>query len=167
MTPEASLCWECGRGGDLHQHHVVPRSRGGTRTVPLCEDCHGKAHHRVRRMSTSRLTRDAMAHKRARGEYTGGRLPYGWSLAGDGVSLVPNEAERAIVAEGRRLRGAGLSLRAVGAELEALGLLPRSGGRWHAETVKAALGANVAEAATSPRPPQASQPRAGLRSRPG
>jgi 5-methylcytosine-specific restriction endonuclease McrA len=27
-----------------HQHHVVPRSLGGVATVPLCHDCHGKAH---------------------------------------------------------------------------------------------------------------------------
>lgn len=36
-------CFECGRDAH-HQHHVVPRSRGGTKTVPLCVDCHSKAH---------------------------------------------------------------------------------------------------------------------------
>jgi hypothetical protein len=25
-------------------HHVVPRSKGGTKTIPLCEKCHGIVH---------------------------------------------------------------------------------------------------------------------------
>ena len=33
---------------ELHQHHIVPRSRGGldteTNLIALCTDCHGKAH---------------------------------------------------------------------------------------------------------------------------
>lgn len=37
------LCFECD-GPAAHQHHVVPRARGGTRTVPLCGECHAKAH---------------------------------------------------------------------------------------------------------------------------
>jgi len=36
-------CFECDSKAD-HAHHVVPHSRGGTRTIPLCEGCHGKAH---------------------------------------------------------------------------------------------------------------------------
>jgi 5-methylcytosine-specific restriction endonuclease McrA len=38
-------CFECGAPA-AHQHHVVPRSLGGTKTVPLCEGCHGKVHGR-------------------------------------------------------------------------------------------------------------------------
>lgn len=39
-------CFECRLIGQCHQHHVVPRSRGGTRMVLLCERCHGKVHDR-------------------------------------------------------------------------------------------------------------------------
>lgn len=40
-------CWECELETDeIHHHHVIPRSRGGKKTVPLCLNCHGKAHHR-------------------------------------------------------------------------------------------------------------------------
>lgn len=36
-------CFEC--GGEAHNdHHVVPKIRGGTKTVPLCTACHYKAH---------------------------------------------------------------------------------------------------------------------------
>ena len=37
-------CFECGSPGPLHDHHVIPQCLGGTKTVPLCEVCHGKIH---------------------------------------------------------------------------------------------------------------------------
>ena len=55
-------CWECGvETEEIHDHHVVPRSRGGTKTVPICGACHAKAHHRNRNMTTSALIKTAMA----------------------------------------------------------------------------------------------------------
>ena len=36
-------CFECGNPAH-HAHHVVPKSMGGTRTIPLCHECHGKIH---------------------------------------------------------------------------------------------------------------------------
>ena len=89
-------------------------------------------------------TAAAMAHKADRGEYTGGEAPYGWRVAADGVNLEPNEGEQRVMRAAADLRRAGLSLRKVGAELEARGLLPRSGRRWHAKTVRALLSAKVA-----------------------
>lgn len=80
-------------------------------------------------------TTTAMQYKRARREYTGGVVPYGWRVAEDGTALEAHAVEQAIMREGHELRAAGLSLRAVGTRLEASGLLPRSGRRWHAKTV--------------------------------
>ncbi len=40
---EKGVCFDCGRPA-VHNHHVVPKSLGGIRTVPLCEVCHDKAH---------------------------------------------------------------------------------------------------------------------------
>jgi len=37
-------CLECKSTKDIHQHHVIPRIMGGTVTVPLCAECHGKIH---------------------------------------------------------------------------------------------------------------------------
>lgn len=84
-------------------------------------------------------TAAAMRWKREAGEYTGGEVRYGYRLAADGRTLEADDAEQAVVAAAVELRAAGLSLRAVGAELAARGLLPRTGKRWHAETVKAVL----------------------------
>ncbi len=39
-------CFECETTEDLQEHHVVPRSRAGTKTVTLCYQCHMKAHGR-------------------------------------------------------------------------------------------------------------------------
>lgn len=38
-------CFECGNTAH-HNHHVIPKSLGGTKTIPLCESCHGKVHDR-------------------------------------------------------------------------------------------------------------------------
>ncbi len=96
------------------------------------------------REATGERTSAALAHKRANHEYTGGRLPYGWTLDEDGVTLLPHAGEQRVVRAARTLREAGLSLRKVGAALAERGLLPRSGGSWHAKTVRDLLGAELA-----------------------
>jgi len=96
------------------------------------------------REATGERTAAAMAHKRAQGEYTGGRVPYGWSLAADGVRLEVNPSEQAVIRAARQLRAAGLSLRKVAAELESRGFLPRSGRGWHAQQIKQTLAAQIA-----------------------
>jgi len=88
------------------------------------------------REATGERTSAALAHKKRQGEYTGGRVPYGWSVAADGVNLVAVESEQAVIREARALRAAGLSLRAVAAELEAAGLCTRKGGRWAPTQIK-------------------------------
>jgi DNA invertase Pin-like site-specific DNA recombinase len=79
-------------------------------------------------------TRSALAVKRARGERTGS-VPYGYRLAADGRSLEADPGEARAVALVRELRAEGLTLRAIGARLEAAGYVPRGGGKWHPDTV--------------------------------
>ena len=67
----------------------------------------------------------AIRHKQAKGEYIGGGAPYGWQL--DAGELVEVPAEQAVVVEAKRLKDAGLSLRAIAAELAAAGHLARTG----------------------------------------
>lgn len=63
-----SECFECGATEDLQQHHVVPKSRGGTKTIPLCTQCHGKAHGRdLKGLEHSRLTKEGIERARQRG----------------------------------------------------------------------------------------------------
>jgi len=86
----------------------------------------------------------AMRRKQQRREYTGGHCPYGWTVDADGTHLTVNPDEQNVIAAAKRLREAGLSLAKIGQELERQGMLPRSGGRWHAKTVRDLLKAEVA-----------------------
>jgi site-specific DNA recombinase len=72
-------------------------------------------------------TSAAMQHKARNGEYTGGRPPYGSQLAADGIHLAPHDGEQLVIAAVRELRSAGLSLRAIAAELGKRSLLSRKG----------------------------------------
>ena len=113
-------CWECEiETEDIHHHHPVPRVRGGTKTIPLCESCHGKAHHRRKNMSTSALTKEGLAAKKERsaldGSWAGGHPPAGFTVNGDGF-LCPNDDYPLIVKAGA-LRLDGLSIRKTAAAL--------------------------------------------------
>jgi hypothetical protein len=48
------ICFECGNIA-TENHHIVPKSLGGTKTVPLCSTCHMKVHdlHMTRRVDNS------------------------------------------------------------------------------------------------------------------
>ena len=62
-------CYECGSKEDVQQHHVVAKSRGGTKTFPLCGYCHRVGAHGMKSYSGdhSRLTKEGHARKRATG----------------------------------------------------------------------------------------------------
>jgi hypothetical protein len=40
------MCFECGSTNGIHYHHIIPRSLGGNKTIPLCNVCHSKVHDR-------------------------------------------------------------------------------------------------------------------------
>ena len=57
-------CFECGEL-TTGRHHVVPRSKGGTKTVPLCLSCHRKVHEKE--ITHIELLRSGMEKARASG----------------------------------------------------------------------------------------------------
>jgi DNA invertase Pin-like site-specific DNA recombinase len=85
-------------------------------------------------------TRAALALKRSRGERTGG-IPYGYRLAADGVHLEPCRTEQRVLRMVRRYHGRGFTLRRIAARLQARGMLPRSGTRWHPQTIASIVAA--------------------------
>lgn len=89
-------------------------------------------------------TKTALATKKRRGERVGS-IPYGYSLAADGIHLECNETEQRIVSLVVEYRTEGLSLRAVGDRLASRGILPRSGRAWNPKTVSSILRAQAAE----------------------
>ena len=63
---EKMVCFECGCDGEIHNHHVVPKILGGTKTVPLCPRCHGKVHE-VDFLNHKRLTKEGLVNAKKRG----------------------------------------------------------------------------------------------------
>lgn len=79
-------------------------------------------------------TRDAMHHKRSKGERVG-NIPYGCRLAADGVHVEDDPGEQEVVAEIRRLRGTGMPLRGIAAALNHRAYRTRRGTAWRLESV--------------------------------
>ena len=76
-----------------------------------------------------------MAHKRRNGERVSHEIPLGYDLAGDGVLLIENREEKAVIDRIVELRNEGLSSRRIIVELDARGIQPKRGGRWHPKVV--------------------------------
>lgn len=83
-------------------------------------------------------TRSALAVKRARGEKTGGDVPFGYCLDDDGRTLRPDPAEARVVDLVRELRADGFTMRGIVARLNDDGV-PARGARWHLRTVERLL----------------------------
>lgn len=79
-------------------------------------------------------TKAALAVKSKRGERVGA-VPLGKRLADGGKLLVLDADESRAVELVRELRAAGLSLRAIAAELDTRGMRTRNGKPWHAQQV--------------------------------
>jgi len=132
-------CFNCGAPSS-HQHHVVPRSLGGVATVPLCHDCHGKAHGKASGFrDTSELTRKALATIKASGVQLGG-APFGWEYSDriDSVGhrmLTPVPYQQALRSRILALHAAGRSSRKIAAILNNDGAIPNTGTQWHSKTV--------------------------------
>ena len=85
------------------------------------------------RDTISERTRDALHLKIVKNERAG-QVPYGWTLAGDGKTLLENEREQRAIALISELRKKGYSFRAICRELEKEGHQP-VGKSWHPQTV--------------------------------
>jgi DNA invertase Pin-like site-specific DNA recombinase len=83
-------------------------------------------------------TREALQLKKQRGEYTGGKVPFGKQLADDGIHLEDNPAEQRALELIRELRNEGHTLADVADELNRRGVPRRNGNDWHAMAVSRA-----------------------------
>ena len=81
-------------------------------------------------------TRSAMAVKRANGQRVGA-VPYGHGLAGDGATLVPIEAEQAVIRDIRTMRSRGMKLQQIAETLTGRGVPTKTGksSRWTHQAV--------------------------------
>jgi 5-methylcytosine-specific restriction endonuclease McrA len=56
-------CFECGETAE-NQHHVVPRSLGGVKTLPLCTECHHAVHSPGQALSIGTLAKIAARQRK-------------------------------------------------------------------------------------------------------
>ena len=124
-------CFECDTTEDLQQHHVVPRSRGGTKTVTLCHSCHMKAHGRDSKgLNHSRLVREAQQRKKETG-YIPGKPPYGYKHNADRTKLLPVEEEQKVIKWVKWYREKGDNWRVITEKLNEQGFRTRKGKKWY------------------------------------
>jgi hypothetical protein len=69
-------CFECDSDNNIIQHHIVPRSKGGIRTISLCQICHDKVHDiTYRNISISELTKKGLIKAKKKGVKLGNPNP--------------------------------------------------------------------------------------------
>lgn len=98
----------------------------------------------------SERTSAALQHKRNIGEVSG-TIPYGKRLSSDGLHVEPHPEELATMAMIATMYKKRLSLRAIAANLTSNGLSPRSGGKWHPQTISNIVRAQALEQRTTSR----------------
>jgi len=104
-------CFECKKPA-THHHHVVPESLGGTRTVPLCDYCHPKAHGEKGYWPTSQLIKAKLQERKAQGYRVGGHLPYG-KMATPDKRIIDNPEEQYWQYVAKALHDMGLHFKAI------------------------------------------------------
>lgn len=83
----------------------------------------------------SERTATAMQFKKAKGERVGA-VPYGFDLDGNGITLIENEAEQAVIRQARELHESGLALRKIAIELDQRGFTARNGKPFQATQIQ-------------------------------
>tara|TARA_Y100000034_G_scaffold31373_1_gene38387 strand:+ start:44 stop:712 length:669 start_codon:yes stop_codon:yes gene_type:complete len=97
-------CFECESTKNLVQHHVVPKIVGGTKTITLCVDCHGKVHGK-NLVKMTELIQESKRKILESGRRAFGKPPFGYMKdpdkypkgRGDGQFLMIDEKAAEIV----------------------------------------------------------------------
>ena len=132
-------CFECGATEELQEHHVVPKSRGGTKTVTLCYSCHMKAHGRDSKgMKHNRLCKEGVnkAIKKHGKSYWGNQKGVGLEKARE---TSRNKAQAFAEKTGKlalEMRESGHSWQQIVDHYNQLGISPRRSDRWHVSPMR-------------------------------
>lgn len=131
-------CFECNSPA-TQLHHVVPESLGGTKTIPLCDLCHPKAHGETGYWRTRDLIKAKLKERKEQGYRIGGQIPYG-KMADGNKRIVDNPEERYWQFVGKYLADQGMHFRAIAALFTARGVPTRGGhGTWRGAIINRAV----------------------------
>ena len=132
---EQIKCFECDSTENIEHHHVVPQILGGTKTIPLCSSCHSKVHDR-KETTISKLTRKALALKKANGFKTGGTVPYGFRLIKATGKLVKVKKEQEVISRLLHYREQGWTYEAIKQMLNSKNIPSKTGKKWCRNSVR-------------------------------
>ena len=82
-------------------------------------------------------TTNAMSHLRQHNKRISYKIPMGYNLAKDGITLLPNQQEQATIARIVERRASGMTLGAIARSMDAEGVATKLGGKWTPKTVLA------------------------------
>lgn len=122
-------CFDCGSEGEIHNHHVVPKVLGGTKTVPLCAKCHGLVHG-MKGLETGKLVKKFWENNPDR--WTG-NVPYGYDLTCG--RLEENEEEMKTLRWIKERREAGMGEQRIARALNEMNIKTKFGKTWRCDTV--------------------------------
>lgn len=118
-------CFDCGAPA-VHAHHVVPKSLGGTTTVNLCAECHGKVHNR-KFIDSSALVKKGLKRLTEQG-YHHGKPPYGYIH--EKGEKKENPKEQKVIAEILKLHDKGVNNAEISRQLNEKAIFKRDGKPW-------------------------------------
>lgn len=121
-------CLECGEPSAL-RHHIVPQSRGGRATVPLCRACHTLAHG----ADLGTLRSESAKRSIADGKHAGGLPPYGYTVVGG--RMIAESGEQAAINLILAMRLENKSYAEIAAALTERKLKPR-GSAWNVSAIR-------------------------------
>jgi hypothetical protein len=87
MKIKNNKCFECGADERIVHHHVVPKSIGGTKTIPLCEYCHGLVHSK-NLTHMNKLKEEKKRKIAEEGFWPNGRCGFGYRIKGSRTKKV-------------------------------------------------------------------------------
>ena len=130
-------CFECETTEDLQEHHVVPRSKGGTKTITLCYQCHMKVHGRDGKSANhKRLTKEGLKKAKERGVQLGNpRWKDSKEARRKGAMQTANDYALSIAPIVEPLYKRLRSYRAVARTLNEQGIRGRRGGKFGSQTI--------------------------------
>jgi NAD-dependent SIR2 family protein deacetylase len=142
-----NYCFECDKPA-TEDHHVIPKSMGGTRTIPLCGECHNKVHDGgwKRRDNHAQLTKEGFARAKSQGKLHGMANPK-ISLHGEKARELANaqiQKEKVDFAKSVSLylipmREMGLVYREIADYLNEMEVKTARGKKWYAKSVSNTL----------------------------
>jgi hypothetical protein len=135
---KSEQCFECGAEKKLHHHHVIPKSLGGKKTIPLCEKCHGLVHNR--KFDVQTLTVNAMTKLRKSNRLLSSRVPFGYTVSKkDKNILIKNPHQQRIILKIIKMRKSGKTLLNISNTMISTKVKTVYGGKWRPSSIAAII----------------------------